>query len=178
MRRDLFGSCDLTRIFFDKILNCLHTDPTTLCRVEESVLMTFQRNDIFTDFNITLQCFLNLRTKVYNHFIPTFSGDLNSIVFEIHILNIKPHTFRNSNSGSKQESNDCQITLLCLFIIYTFLTGQLIPTMFNVIKQKSNLICIKPDDAFVMDFGNIDQYGRICLDHFPFVKICIKTSKC
>ena len=177
VRCDLFGGRDLLGIFLDKILNRLDTDTAALGRVEESVFMAFQRNDILADFQITFQSFFYLRSEIYNHFISTFSGDLYSVILKIHIFNIKSHTFRNSDTGSEKQSHDRQIAFFVFLIVDTFLTGKLVATMFYIIKQESNLIGIKPDDAFVMDLWHIDKYGRICLDHFPSVIICIKTPK-
>ena len=102
VRCDLFGGRDLLGIFLDKILDRLDTDTAALGRVEESVFMAFQRNDILADFQITLQSFFYLRSEIYNHFISTFSGDLYSVILKIHIFNIKSHTFRNSDTGSEK----------------------------------------------------------------------------
>ena len=40
-------------------------------------------------------------TKIDNRFIAAFSVDLNTIVFKINISQIKSHTFRHTDSGSK-----------------------------------------------------------------------------
>ena len=177
MRRDFFGCCDLPGIFFDHILNCLHTNSFSLGRIEESVLMTGQRSDSFTNLQIFSESFFYLRTKIDNHFISTFSGDFDSVIFKIYIFNIQPDTFRNTDSRSKKESNDRKITFFCFFIEYTFLSGKSISAMFNIIQKHGNLICIQTDDTFFMDLGNIDQNGGIGLDHFTLIIISIKTSQ-
>ena len=157
VRRDLFGSCDLSGIFFHQILDSLDTDPATLGRIEECMLMAGQRCNIFPHFQIFFQSFFYLRTKINDHLISTFSCDLDPVIFEIHILNIQSDTFRHTNSRTKEKSNNSKISVLCLFIIHMFLTSQSIPTMFNIIKKQSDFICIQADDTFVMDLGNINK---------------------
>ena len=42
---------------------------------------------------IIFQSFFHFRTEIHDHFISPFSGDFDSIVFEIHILNVQTYTF-------------------------------------------------------------------------------------
>ena len=63
VRRDLFGSCDLSGIFFHQILDSLDTDPATLGRIEECMLMAGQRCNIFPHFQIFFQSFFYLSLK-------------------------------------------------------------------------------------------------------------------
>ena len=131
---DFFGGRDGTCIFFYQIFNSLNTNSFSLGRVEESVFMTRYRNNILTNFQVLFQSFFYLISKVYNHFISTFSGDFNSIIFEINIFNVKSHTFRYTYSCAEQESNNSKIAFFCFFVINTFLTGKLIATMFYIIQ--------------------------------------------
>mgnify|MGYP000837956801 FL=1 len=96
--------------------------------------MPCYRNDILTNFQVLFQSFFYLMSKIYNHFISTFSGDFNPIIFKINIFNIKSYTFRYTNPGTKQESNDGKITLLGFFIINTFLSGKLIAAVLYMIQ--------------------------------------------
>ena len=178
MRCDLFCGCDLPGIFFNQIFNCLDTDPAALCRIEESVLMACQRGDIFPDFQILFECFFHLWSKIYNHFISAFSGNFNSVIFEIHIFNIQSDTFGYTDSGTKKESYDCKISVLCFFIIHPFLASQSIPAVFDIIKKQGNFIGIQTDNTFVVDLRHIDQNRRVGGDHFMSVIICIKTTQC
>ena len=176
MRGDLFCSCDLPGIFFNQILDSLNTDPAALGRIEESVLMACQRRNILPDFQIFLQRFFYFRTKVYNHFISAFSGNFDSIVFEVYILNIQSDTFRYSDPGTKKESNNSKISVLRFFMVHPFLPGQRISAMLNIIQQHGNLICIQTNNILFMDLGHIDQNRRVGGDHFMFIIVSIKTS--
>ena len=100
MRGDFLSSCDLSGIFFDHILNSLHTNSFALGRIEESVLMAGKGSDSFTDLQVSFECFFYFRPKIDNHFISTFSGDLDSIVLKIYIFNIQSNTFGYTDSGS------------------------------------------------------------------------------
>ena len=176
MRGDLFCSCDLSGIFFNQILDSLNTDPATLGRIEESVLMACQRCNILPDFQIFLQRFFYFRTKVYNHFISTFPGNFDSIVFEIYILNIQSDAFGYSDPGTKKESNNSKISVLRFFVVHPFLPGQRISAMLNIIQQHGNLICIQTNNILFMNLWHIDQNRRVGGDHFMFIIVSIKTS--
>ena len=140
--------------------------------------MTSKSCYVFTHSNIFLQSFFYFRTKINNHFISAFTCYLYSIVFKIYIFNIKSNTLRNTNSCTKQKSNDCQITFLGFLIINTFLASEFIVAMFNIIQQHSHLISVQTNDAFFMRFWNVNKNRRISLNKFMFIVICIKTSQC
>ena len=177
MGRYFFGSCDLAGVLFDHIFDCLHAHTFTLSRVEESMFMSGERSDTFAYLQIAFQSFFNFFTKINNHFVATFSGDFNSIIFKIYIFNIKTDTFRYTDSGAEKKRDDCQVTFLCFFVIYTFLTGQAVSTVLDIVQKQRNFICIQADNAFVMDFRDINQDSRVCVDHFTFIIISIKTAQ-
>ena len=138
--------------------------------------MAGQRSNILPDFQIFLQCFFYFRAKVYHHFISAFSGNFDSVVFEIYIFNIQPDTFRYSDPGTKKESDNSKISVLRFFMIHPFLPGQRISAVFNIIQQHGNLISIQTNNILIMDLGHIDQNRRVGGDHFMFIIVSIKTS--
>ena len=178
MRCNFLCCCNLSGIFFNQIFNCLDTDPAALGRIEESVFMTCQWSNIFPDFQIFFERFFYLRSKIYNHFISTFSSDFDPVIFEIHIFNIQSDTFGYTDSSTKKESYDRKISVLCFFIIHPFLASQSIPAVLDIIKEQGNFIGIQTDNAFVVDLRYIDQNRWVGGDHFMSVVICIKTTQC
>jgi len=138
--------------------------------------MACQRRNILPDFQIFLQRFFYFRTKVYNHFISAFSGNLDSVIFEIYILNVKTDTFRNTNTCSQQESDESEVAVLGFLVVDLFLSGKVIAAVFDIIKKQGNFIGFQADDAFLVDFRNVYQDRWIGMDHFPFEIIGIKAS--
>lgn len=112
VRGDFLGGGNLAGVFLDQVFDGLDANPFALGRVEESVLVAFYRDDIFAHFQVVFQGFFYFRAEIYNHFISAFSGNLDSVIFEIYILNVKTDTFRNTNTCSQQESDESEVAVL------------------------------------------------------------------
>ena len=177
MRGDFLGGGNLAGVFFNQVFNGLDPNSFALGRVEESVFVTFYRNNVLAYFQVVFQSFFYFGTEIYNHFISAFSSNLDSIIFEIYVFYVKTYTFRNTNTCSEQESNESEVTVFGFFIIYLFLTGKVVPAVLNIIQQQGNFISFQANDAFLMNLWNVYKDGRICVNHFTFKIICIKTSQ-
>ena len=92
---------NLGRILIYKIFYSLDTDPAFLNGIEEGMFMPFFcfYMDTFL-FNIILQSLCNLCSKIYIFLLTDFSNDTDSVIPEIHILNIQANTFRNTDTCS------------------------------------------------------------------------------
>ena len=64
MRRDLLCCGDLTGIFLNHILNRLDTHPPSLGGIEESVLISLCRNNMFALFDPVFQGSFNLISEI------------------------------------------------------------------------------------------------------------------
>ncbi len=74
-------------------------------------------------FQIVIKCVRNFSAKVDNRFIPSFSPDFNAVVFEIHIGNIKPHTFRNPDASAKEQGQERNVTEFCFVMVFKLAFG-------------------------------------------------------
>lgn len=52
---------------------------------------------------IIIQSIFHLSTEVNGNLFPTFSVDVDTAIFEIHIINIQPHTFRHTDTSAQKK---------------------------------------------------------------------------
>ena len=162
VRRDLLIRGNFTGIFFYHIFNRLYAHPFSLCGEEQGILMAWERDRIFPRcIEISFQRVFDFFAKIHDHFIPAFPSDLDPVVLEIHVLDIQADAFRNTDSGPEKESEDRQISVLCLFVICLSLTGQVIAAVIYIVQQHCNLIRIQTYDRLVMEFWHVHQQSRI-----------------
>ena len=177
MRRYFLRGGDLAGIFLHQVLHSLHADPAALGRVEESVFMAGEGSNAFSYLQIPSQRFFHFRTEIDNHFISAFAGHFDSVVLKINVFNIKAHTFRHADPRSQKQSYDSQVSFFCFFIEHTFLSGEMIAAVFDIIQKHGDFVRVQTDDAFLMDLGNVHKDCRIGVDHFPFVIVSVKAAQ-
>ena len=117
VRRDLLGSRDLPCILFNHVFHSLHAHPVPLGRVEESVLLTFLRDDRFPLLDPVLKSLFDFTAEIYDRFRSPLADDLNTIVSKIDITDIKSDTFTDTYPRSEKQGDDRQVADLCLLII-------------------------------------------------------------
>ena len=102
MRSDFFQRSYAGSIFFNQILDRPDRNTLVLQREEQCIFMAFAWNYVISVFQVINESSFHFFTKVDNSLISTFSAYFYSVNIKINILDVQPHTFRDSDSCSKK----------------------------------------------------------------------------
>ena len=137
--------------------------------------MAGSRDNMLPFLKICLKGFLYLVPEIYNGLIAALSSDQETVIPEVYILNIKPHTFGYTKASSQQKSKQRKIPDLRFFMELQLLVSEIF-TVLHIVKKHGNLIRVEPYDLFFMKLWHLYQGGGILFDHFRADEIIIHTS--
>ena len=115
--------------------------------------------------------------KINYHLVAALPGDGDPVVFKVYILNIQPYTFRHTDPGSQQKSQDGKIPVLRLSVICQCLSGQLFSGRLYKVQKHGYLVRIQPDNSLLMKLWHSYQQGGIPGNRLALEVIIVEASQ-